>query len=507
MTRAAPRAGLAAFLAACLVATGVLVGALPAQAAPVFKAPFPCGQQWTYSHHSSEVRQALDFVRADGGVTDGTPVLASAAGTAYRHSQPSGAGNYIVIDHGSGWQTYYFHLSAYSVVHGATVTQGQQIGLTGNTGNSFGAHIHYEQLHHGVGRTIVINGVSLAPYPGSYHQRYLTSDNCGRFAEPVGGRAFGFGSGQHYVAVGSAGTLANLSWSPESGVVQADWGGGSLTGKALGYAHAGQQHVFARGSDDTLRHWWFAPGMDAPGMDDWDTRGRVASDPTGFAYGSQQHVFYRNPDGQLEHRFYDLDTGHVTSGVWPGGTFVGNPYAFVHRDQQHIFGRTASGGLIHWYWWPGISPSTDDWGVTSGVASDPTGFSYGGNQHHVFFRNSDGDLAHRFFDDPSGTFGGGVWPGGSFVGNPHAFVHHDQQHVFGRTASGDLVHWYWWPGIDPGVDNWGARGVVTGDPAGLSAPGQHHVFYRLGNGTLEHRFVNDVTGQLVTDNWGGSLAP
>lgn len=506
MTRAAPRAGLAAVLAACLVATGVLMGALPAQAAPVFKAPFPCGQQWTYSHYSSEVRQALDFVRADGGVTDGTPVLASAAGTAYRHSQPSGAGNYVVIDHGSGWQTYYFHLSAYSVATGASVSQGQQIGLTGNTGNSFGAHIHYEQLYHGVGRTIVINGVSLAPYPGSYHQRYLTSDNCGRFAEPVGGRAFGFGSGQHYVAVGSAGTLASLSWSPESGVVQADWGGGVLTGRAMGYAHAGQRHVFARGRDDTLRHWWFGPGMSVPGLDDWDTAGRVVSDPTGFAYGSQQHVFYRNPDGWLEHRFYDLDTGRVTGGVWPGGRFVGNPFAFVHRDQQHVFGRTASGGLIHWYWWPGISPGTDDWGVRSGVASDPTGFSYGG-QHHVFFRDSDGGLGHRFFDDLSGTFGGGVWPGAVFVGNPHAFVHRDQQHVFGRTASGDLVHWYWWPGIDPRVDDWGARGVVTGDPAGLSAAGQHHVFYRLGDGTLEHRFVEDTTGQIVTDNWGGSLAP
>lgn len=68
-----------------------LLYATPAAAAPNFKAPYPCGQQWTYSHHSAEVRLALDFVRTDGGATAGTPVLASAAGTAYRYSQPSPA--------------------------------------------------------------------------------------------------------------------------------------------------------------------------------------------------------------------------------------------------------------------------------------------------------------------------------------------------------------------------------------------------------------------------------
>ncbi|MEV4546319.1 N-acetylmuramoyl-L-alanine amidase, partial [Micromonospora echinaurantiaca] len=130
----------------------------------------------------------------------------------------------------------------------------------------------------------------------------------------VAGRAFGFGSGQHYVAVGSAGTLANLSWSPGSGLVRADWGGGPLTGRAVGYAHANQQHVFARGSDNTLRHWWFGPGMSAPGLDNWNTAGRVLSNPTGFPYGSQQHVFFRNPEGQLEHRFYDLNTGQIAGG-------------------------------------------------------------------------------------------------------------------------------------------------------------------------------------------------
>ncbi|MEV4417126.1 M23 family metallopeptidase, partial [Catellatospora sp. NPDC049609] len=174
---------LRTLLVSALVAAGATVVApVAAHAAPLFKAPFPCGQRWTYSHHSAEVRQALDFVRSDGGVTNGTPVLASAAGTAYRFSQPSGAGDYIAIEHGGGWKTYYFHLSAYSVPNGAPVVQGQVIGLTGSTGNSSGPHIHYEQLLNGVGQVIVINGQSLAPYPGSYHQRHLVSDNCGSSA-------------------------------------------------------------------------------------------------------------------------------------------------------------------------------------------------------------------------------------------------------------------------------------------------------------------------------------
>ncbi|MCF6526050.1 M23 family metallopeptidase [Streptomyces sp. JJ36] len=185
---------LAAVLATALLAlVGLLVA--PAQAssadtsagiaaAPNFKAPYPCGQRWTYSHHSAEVRRALDFVRADGGATAGTPVLASAPGTAYRHNQPGGAGYYISIDHGGGWKTYYFHLAGFSVPNGAQVSQGQQIGTTGSTGNSTGAHIHYEQLYNGVGQNIRINGSGLA-YPGSYYQYYLTSDNgCGGAGQP-----------------------------------------------------------------------------------------------------------------------------------------------------------------------------------------------------------------------------------------------------------------------------------------------------------------------------------
>ena len=86
-----------------------------------------------------------------------------------------GAGNYIDINHGGGWHTYYFHLAAYSVDDGAYVAQGQQVGVTGTTGNSTGEHIHYEQLYNGAGQTIVIDGASLAPYPGAYGVKSITS--------------------------------------------------------------------------------------------------------------------------------------------------------------------------------------------------------------------------------------------------------------------------------------------------------------------------------------------
>lgn len=167
-------------LSTLLLAVAGLV-AIPstAMAAPNFKAPFRCGQTWTYSHHSGEVRRALDFIRADGGTTNGSPVLATAAGYATQHYQSGGAGNYIVIDHGGGWTTYYFHLSAFSVPSGTNVVQGQQVGVTGSTGNSTGPHLHYEQLLNGVGQNIRINGSAL-PYPSQYGSYNLTSDNgCG----------------------------------------------------------------------------------------------------------------------------------------------------------------------------------------------------------------------------------------------------------------------------------------------------------------------------------------
>ena len=55
-----------------------------------------------------------------------------------------GYGNVIMIDHGTGYATLYAHLSQLNVSTCQSVGTGQLIGLAGNTGNSFGAHLHFE---------------------------------------------------------------------------------------------------------------------------------------------------------------------------------------------------------------------------------------------------------------------------------------------------------------------------------------------------------------------------
>jgi murein DD-endopeptidase len=74
----------------------------------------------------------------------GTPVEAPADGVVKKVLRHPLAGNYVVIDHGDGYQTRYLHLSKISVHRGDTIQQGEVIAYSGNTGRSTGPHLHYE---------------------------------------------------------------------------------------------------------------------------------------------------------------------------------------------------------------------------------------------------------------------------------------------------------------------------------------------------------------------------
>jgi murein DD-endopeptidase MepM/ murein hydrolase activator NlpD len=77
----------------------------------------------------------------------GNAIYASDGGVVvYSGWNDYGYGNMIVIDHGTGWQTLYAHLSGMNVGCGASVTQGDLIGAMGSTGRSSGPHLHFELM-------------------------------------------------------------------------------------------------------------------------------------------------------------------------------------------------------------------------------------------------------------------------------------------------------------------------------------------------------------------------
>lgn len=80
----------------------------------------------------------------DIGAGEGTPIRAAASGTVIIAGYNGGYGNFTCIDHGGALSSCYAHQSAIHVGVGQTVAQGQVIGLVGNTGYSFGAHLHFE---------------------------------------------------------------------------------------------------------------------------------------------------------------------------------------------------------------------------------------------------------------------------------------------------------------------------------------------------------------------------
>lgn len=90
----------------------------------------------------------------DIAVSIGTTVRASSGGKVITAGWVSGYGNAVYIQHADGVVTRYGHLSRILVSVGETVTQGERIALSGNTGNSTGPHLHFEMR---------INGVAVNP--------------------------------------------------------------------------------------------------------------------------------------------------------------------------------------------------------------------------------------------------------------------------------------------------------------------------------------------------------
>ncbi|MEU6509661.1 M23 family metallopeptidase [Streptomyces sp. NPDC046942] len=107
--------------------------------APITDSYVSTGYKASSSLWSSGSHTGIDFHAASG-----TPVHAVGSGTVVSTGWGGAYGNQIVIRMADGMYTQYGHLSSIGVTVGQEVTPGQQIGLSGATGNVTGPHLHFE---------------------------------------------------------------------------------------------------------------------------------------------------------------------------------------------------------------------------------------------------------------------------------------------------------------------------------------------------------------------------
>ncbi|MFE3031332.1 peptidoglycan DD-metalloendopeptidase family protein [Streptomyces canus] len=107
---------------------------LPVSGATIGTGYHVAGSMWSSGYHTG-----VDFV-----VPTGTSLKAVGAGTVVSAGWGGAYGNQVVIKLADGYYAQYAHLSQLSVSAGQTVTAGQQVGLSGATGNVTGPHLHFE---------------------------------------------------------------------------------------------------------------------------------------------------------------------------------------------------------------------------------------------------------------------------------------------------------------------------------------------------------------------------
>jgi murein DD-endopeptidase MepM/ murein hydrolase activator NlpD len=125
----------------------------------------PFGPRWGRNHNG------LDL-----GLRTGEPVKAAFEGMVRISHYSQSYGNVVVIRHKNGLETLYAHMEARFVQPGQWIQNGQIIGLGGNTGRSYGAHLHFEirYLGNAIDPSLVLDVPSARLKKTTF---YLTKEN------------------------------------------------------------------------------------------------------------------------------------------------------------------------------------------------------------------------------------------------------------------------------------------------------------------------------------------
>ena len=112
----------------------------------LFRMPIASQFRWSspYGYRIDPIAGVKSFhTGTDMACPTGTPILAAMSGKVTTTGINRVYGNYVIIDHGNGYQTLYAHMSKIIASKGQWVSQGTRIGLVGSTGYSTGPHLHF----------------------------------------------------------------------------------------------------------------------------------------------------------------------------------------------------------------------------------------------------------------------------------------------------------------------------------------------------------------------------
>jgi murein DD-endopeptidase MepM/ murein hydrolase activator NlpD len=311
------------------------------------------------------------------------PVLAAAPGTVQIAGMDTGGfGLTITVDHGNGLTTRYGHLSQLLVTPGQYVGRGEEIAISGNTGNSSGPHLHFGLYTNGSWTAIDPwgwTGSSSDPWPSD--------------------------SGDYWIGGNPQDPVITPAWSSLGGTLSSGPGAASW-----GLART---DVFVRGSGGRLLHKWWDSGR----WFGFESLGGViatGSGPAAVSWGTNRiDVFVQGSDDGLWHRWWN---GAIWS-VWEplGGSLTSSPtVASGAGGRLDVFARGSDRAIWH-RWFAGAGWSA--WESVSGNgASAPGATSWGPGRIDLFVRGTDNALWHKWWDATSWS----VWEslGGALVSAP-----------------------------------------------------------------------------------------
>ena len=120
------------------------------------------------AHSSGKVIKVVDYLGGTNGVLD---------------KENMGYGNYVMLLHDGNYVTLYAHMESVSVCENQIINQGDEIGLMGNTGNSFGTHLHFELRKYKSKPSVNLHDLSL--YEWLNPTEYLDAELPGQSLAPV----------------------------------------------------------------------------------------------------------------------------------------------------------------------------------------------------------------------------------------------------------------------------------------------------------------------------------